>query len=92
MNTVTRIQKLVTFTPRLYNSAEEKARRLGVPFAEYVRHLIMKDVEDDAARFPLVDAETNRQIGLSLKDLKEGRFVDVIPTDKVGLNKLAGLK
>ena len=42
-----RVQKLVTFSPQLYFNAEAKAKHLGVPFAEYLRHLIIKDVEED---------------------------------------------
>ncbi len=48
--------------------------------------------EHTAQDIPMVDKETNRQIGLSLKDLAEGRYIDVEPTDKEGLDKLAGLK
>ena len=45
--TTNRVQKLVTFSPRLYFNAEVKAKQLGIPFAEYLRHLIIKDVEED---------------------------------------------
>ena len=76
-----RVQKLVTFSPQLYYNAEIKAKHLGVPFAEYLRHLIIKDVEEDITNLPMVDEETNRRIGESLKDYEEGRYVE-LKTDK----------
>lgn len=72
--TQNRVQKLVTFSPKLYNSAVARANSLGIPFAEYVRHTLIKDVEESTRNLPMVDAETEKRIGQSLKDLKEGRF------------------
>ncbi len=69
-----RVQKLVTFSPKLYNSAVARANNLGIPFAEYVRHTLIKDVEESNKNLPMVDAETEKRIGQSLKDLKEGRY------------------
>jgi len=87
-----RVQKLVTFSPRLYYNAEAKAKRLGVPFAEYLRYLIIKDVEEDIANLPMVDEETNRRIGESLKAYEEGRYTEVDPTNEEQMNKLVGLE
>ncbi len=86
------IQKLVTFTPQLYSNAEAKAKQLGVSFAEYIRHLIINDVEEDVTTFPMVDADTNRRIGESLQAYKEGRYSEVDPTNDDQLNELVGLK
>jgi len=93
MTTVTnRVQKLVTFSPQLYYNAEAKAKQLGVPFAEYLRHLIIKDVEEDIADLPMVDAETNKRIGQSLKDFAEGRYIEIDPSKDGELEKFVGLK
>lgn len=69
----TRVQKLVTFSPQLYANAQSRASQLGVPFAEYLRHLIMKDVEDEAP-VEMVDAETEKQIGESLAAYERGEY------------------
>ena len=89
---INRVQKLVTFSPQLYYNAEAKAKQLGVPFAEYLRHLIIKDVEEDIADLPMVDAETDRRIGESLKAYEEGRYTEVDPNDEEQMNELVGLK
>ena len=64
-----------------------------MPFAEYIRHLIVKDVEEDIDNnLPMVDAETNRRIGESLKAYAEGRYTEVDPTNEEQMNELVGLK
>ena len=89
---IDRIQKLVTFSPQLYGRADKKAKQLGVPFAEYIRHLIIKDVEADITDYPMVDPDTERQIGESLKALEEGRYVDIDPSNEEEFNKFLGIK
>lgn len=93
MTTATnRVQKLVTFSPQLYYNASSKAKQLGVPFAEYLRHLIIKDVEEDITDLPMVDAETDRRIGESLKAYEEGRYTEIDPNNEDQMNELVGLK
>lgn len=87
-----RVQKLVTFSPQLYYNAEVKAKQLGIPFAEYLRHLIIKDVEEDIMDLPMVDAETDRRIGESLKAYEEGRYTEIDPNNEDQMNELVGLK
>lgn len=76
-----RVQKLVTFSPKLYNSAMARANSLGIPFAEYVRHILIKDVEESTKNLPMVDDETEKRIGQSLKNIKEGRYT-ILKSDK----------
>jgi len=90
--TTDRVQKLVTFSSKLYGNAVARANSLGIPFAEYVRHTLIKDIEKSIENLPMVDEETERRIGESLKDLKEGRYTIVDPTDEKGLNKVLGIK
>ncbi len=87
-----RVQKLVTFSPKLYNSAIARANSLGIPFAEYVRHTLIKDVEESTKNLPMVDAETEKRIGQSLKDLEEGRYIEIDPANKGQLKKFVDLK
>ncbi len=76
-----RVQKLVTFSSKLYSNALARANSLGIPFAEYVRHILVKDVEESTRYLPMVDTETEKRIGQSLKDLKEGRYT-ILKSDK----------
>lgn len=71
-----RVQKLITFSPQLYAIVKQKADRLGVSFPEYLRMLAVTDVkkEVEVEKIPMVDEETEKRIGESLKDFKEGRY------------------
>lgn len=90
--TQNRVQKLVTFSPKLYNSAVARANSLGIPFAEYVRHTLIKDVEESNKNLPMVDGETEKRIGQSLKDYAEGHYTVVDPSDEKALDKILGIK
>ena len=87
-----RVQKLVTFSTKLYNNAIARANSLGIPFAEYVRHTLIKDIEETSQNLPMVDEETNKRIGERLKALKEGRYTTIDPSNEEELDRLVGLK
>lgn len=89
---VDRIQKLVTFSSKLYNNARARADSLGIPFAEYLRHVVIKDIEKNTKDLPMVDEETNKRIGQSLKELEEGRYIEVDPSNEEELNRALGIK
>lgn len=72
-----RIQKLITFSPHLYNLVEKKAEQLGVSFPEYIRMLAVSDIKKQVEELPMVDEETEKQIGKSLQDLKAGRYTTI---------------
>lgn len=74
MSSTARVQKLITFSPQLYEIVLAKAKQLGLSFGEYIRHLTITDVKEEVKQLSMVDEETERRIGQSLKDLKEGRF------------------
>ena len=42
-----RIQKLVTFSPKLYGLLKARAEHLGMGFAEYLRYLAVSDLRQD---------------------------------------------
>ncbi len=86
-----RIQKLITFSPQLYQVVLTKARQLGLSFGEYMRHLAIIDVKEEIERLPMVDDATDKRIGQSLKDLDEGRYTEVDPSDDKVLNKALGI-
>ena len=77
MKTQSRVQKLITFPPHLYSLLEKKADQLGVSFATYIRTLAIYDIKNQIEEIPLVDEETEKQIGQALNDLKEGRFTTI---------------
>ena len=87
-----RIQKLVTFSSKLYDNAITRADSLGIPFAEYVRHVVIKDIEKSTKELPMVDAATNERIGQSLKDIEQGRYIEIDPSNEEELNKVLGVK
>lgn len=75
MSNTQRVQKLITFSPQLYQIVLTKAKQLGLSFGEYIRHLAVIDVKEKVGEYlPMVDEETEKGIGQSLKDLKKGRY------------------
>ncbi len=87
-----RVQKLITFSPQLYQVVLAKARQLGLSFGEYMRHLAIIDVKKEVEHLPMVDEATDKRIGQSLKDLEEGRYTQVDPSNEKELNKALGIK
>lgn len=90
MNNTARIQKLITFSPQLYEIVLSKAKQLGLSFGEYIRHLAIIDIKEEVKHLSLVDEKAEKRIGQGLRDLKEGRFT-VIKNKKeldVHLNSL----
>lgn len=92
MKSAARVQKLITFSPQLYWIVLAKAKHLGLSFGEYVRHLAITDVKDEVERLPMVSEQTDKRVGQSLKDLEEGRYVEVDPSSEKSLNQALGIK
>ena len=92
MANTARIQKLITFSPQLYQVVLAKARHLGLSFGEYMRHLAIIDVKKEVEHLPMVSEATDKRIGRSLKDLEEGRYTQVDPSNEKALNRALGLK
>lgn len=92
MNTpqTTQQQIKVSVSPGLKSLVRSRAQNIGVPITQYVKNLIINDVK----QYPVyqVDEETEKRIGQSLKDLKEGRYTIVDPLDKNALNNMLGIK
>lgn len=92
MNTLqtTQEQIKVSVSPALKSLVRSRAQDIGVPVAQYVKNLIINDVK----QYPVyqVDEQTEKRIGQSLKDLKEGHYTIVDPSDKKALNNALGIK
>lgn len=55
MNTIaSQIQLKISLSGQLSDLLQSKAARLGVPVTQFVKHLIMKEVENEA--FPVFEA------------------------------------
>jgi len=80
MNTQ-RIQKLITFSPKLYELLEKKAQKIGVSFPEYIRGLAVNDIKKSIEYIPFITQEEEEGIRKSLQDIDKGRFV-VLEKDK----------
>lgn len=82
-------KKIVTFNPVLFQRGVARAQELGVPFQEYVRHLMINDLEDNEV--PTVDAQTAERIHQSMEEYRAGKYTEVNPADEEQLNLVAGL-
>jgi L-lactate utilization protein LutC len=59
----------IGFPKQLYKLMQEKTNQLGVSIPEYVRHLIINDVEETA------DEELEAAIAKGLRDYSEKKYV-----------------
>lgn len=67
MNT-TQVQLKVSLSQQLSGLLQSKAIRLGVPVTQFVKHLIIKEVEDE--EYPTFEA-SERTIRIAKKAMKE---------------------
>lgn len=74
MNTsqITQEQIKVSVSSELKSLVKSRAQGVGIPVSQYVKNLIINDVKYYPAY--QVDEETEKRIGQSLQDLKEGRY------------------
>lgn len=79
----------MTFPVQLVKLVEQKGKRLGFNFNEYVRHILALDIREESEGIPMVDEETEARIGKALKDIKEGKYIDV--DSKEELHELLGV-
>ena len=84
-----RVQKLITFSPQLHSLVEEKAKKLGVTFPEYIRTLAVQDLKENND-YIIASPETERQIGIALKEFEEGKGFEYDPDNPEDVKKLFG--
>lgn len=63
--------KQITFSKNLIKKAETRALEVGLTFNEYVRHLVVNDIEQ---AIELLTEESERAVAQSLNDLSEGKY------------------
>ena len=75
------VQKLITFSPQLYQLVLNKAKRLGLSFAEFLRLVAVNEIKKEVEEIPMVDKETEKRIGESIAAYKRGQYT-VLETDE----------
>ncbi len=67
----TQAQLKINLTPELQSLLQSKAGKFGVPLTQYVKHVLMKDVED--IPYPIFPAseETEKATQKALKELRD---------------------
>ncbi|MEK7513305.1 MAG: hypothetical protein AAB430_02035 [Patescibacteria group bacterium] len=67
------IQLKVTLPVELYDYLESKAQRFGLAMATYIKHLVIKDVEDMDLPTYKMSAKTEAVALQALKDHRAGK-------------------
>lgn len=70
-----KIVKHMVFPSKLASQIEMRAKRFGISFAEYLRHLAIKDLESEYVE--IADIEHEKVIEESMEDYKKGNYVTV---------------
>jgi hypothetical protein len=83
-----RVQKLITFSPQLYSLVEQKAKKLGITFPEYIRSLAVEDLKDND--YIVASPEMERQIGIAMKEFEDGNYVELDPDNPEDMKKMWG--
>ncbi len=68
-----KIVKQMVFPGRLAKLIESKAKRFGISFAEYLRHLAIKDIETE--EYEILDEKTEKELGKAFEDYRKGDYV-----------------
>ena len=70
--TTSQIQLKISLSEQLSDLLQSKAARLGVPITQFVKHLIMKDVENEV--FPTFEASDwlEKKTEKAMRDIKKG--------------------
>lgn len=80
---ISRIQKLITFSPQLYQLVEKNAADLGISFPEYIRVLAVNDVKKMVEKMSFVNEEVEEQIAKSIEDIKNKNYVTLSSEDEL---------
>ena len=74
---ITQIQLKVSLSQQLSDLLQSKATRLGVPVTQFVKHLIMKEVEDETYPTFHMSQRTEQKMEEAIEDYKKGKAVKV---------------
>lgn len=76
MNT-TQIQLKVSLSQQLSDLLRSKAFRFGVPVTQFVKHIIMKEVEDEDYPVFQMSERTEQKIKEAMEDYSTGKSVKI---------------
>ena len=74
---INRVQKLITFSPQLYQLVEKNAADLGISFPEYIRVLAVNDVKKSVEKMTSINDDIEEQVAKSFDDIKNKRYTTV---------------
>ena len=77
------VQLKVTLPVALYDYLESKAQRFGLALATYVKHLVIKDVEDMELPTFKMSPKTEAIALQALKDYRAGKLKKVESIDEL---------
>ena len=66
---------MISFPSGMYQVLEERSNRRGMLVPEYVRFIVLNEINDDFEKVPLVDIETEKVIAESLDDYDNGDYI-----------------
>ncbi len=72
--------KQITFSNILLKNAMNKAKKLGVSFPEYIRHLIINDTELEV---DILTEEEEKRVAVALKDYENGLYDKAKSDDEI---------
>lgn len=70
------VQLKVSLSQQLNDLLQSKAIRLGLPVTQFVKHLIIKEVEEEYPTFQMSE-RTERNVKKATEDYKKGKSVKV---------------
>ena len=76
MNT-TQIQLKLSLSEQLNDLLQAKATRFGVPVTQFVKHLIMKEIEGEEYPTYQMSEKTEKKVKQALKEYRAGKSIKV---------------
>lgn len=65
---IQQVQLKISLSPQLDTLLKQKSASLGLPVAQYVKHLVIKEVEKEEYPFYKMSIQTKRDLKQALKD------------------------
>ena len=64
--------KQIPFPIELIEQVDKKRKKMGIGFPEYIRHLVLNDIQDSKEDY--ITSQEERNIAKSMKEFSEGRY------------------
>ncbi|CAN5203983.1 hypothetical protein BH09PAT2_BH09PAT2_05460 [soil metagenome] len=73
----TQVQIKISLSEQLNNLLQNKAERLGVPVTQFVKYIIMKEVEKEEYPTYQMSENAEEEVKQAMQEYKNGNAVDV---------------